>query len=194
MVDGSVIPAAPAPPGFVSSIGCQTPRTKSLTVVSFIFLIISTLALCLRLFTRIHVMRLFGVDNYKQFIISLHTDCSKLYADIVLTCIRGYNDAYFGNTFWNSELKSTKFRGYLPYNVLSVKKWAAAWEYLSANLCSDWLRLGQAHLECALSTFSHKLLKVRSSAFLNLPSYRSALLFVFTSLRLCLPYLGRGTM
>ena len=65
-------------PSFVSRFGGQTPRTKSLTVVNVIFLIISTLALCLRLFTRIHVIRLFGIDDCKQFLISLHADCSKL--------------------------------------------------------------------------------------------------------------------
>ena len=65
-------------PSFVSRFGGQTPRTKSLTVVNVIFLIISTLALCLRFFTRIHVIRLFSIDDCKQFLISLHADCSKL--------------------------------------------------------------------------------------------------------------------
>ncbi|XTI82133.1 hypothetical protein V2W45_4824 [Cenococcum geophilum] len=60
------------------AFGGWTPRTESLTVVNVIFLIVSTLALCLRLFTRIHVMRLFGIDDCEQFLISLHTDCSKL--------------------------------------------------------------------------------------------------------------------
>ncbi|OCL09050.1 hypothetical protein AOQ84DRAFT_376185 [Glonium stellatum] len=64
MVDGSIIPVAPVPLGFVSSFGGRAERSKSLTVVHVIFLVLATLALCLWLFTRIYIVRLFGLDDF----------------------------------------------------------------------------------------------------------------------------------
>lgn len=64
MPEDSIIPAAYPPPGIIPNFDGRAAKAESVTIITAIFLSIAIIAVGLRLYTRIHLVRLFGLDDY----------------------------------------------------------------------------------------------------------------------------------
>ncbi|OCK73603.1 hypothetical protein K432DRAFT_265160, partial [Lepidopterella palustris CBS 459.81] len=68
----SIIPAAYPPPGIIPNFDGRAAKAESVTIITAIFLSIAIIAVGLRLYTRIHLVRLFGLDDLLDYGVGKH--------------------------------------------------------------------------------------------------------------------------